>query len=241
MKNNKFTMQEVRDFWDSVADIYDIANDSVRETHDQRYQEALQYINTLQGLNVLNVWSRTGEMHEYLKCRNLDKYNILVNLEVSSNLIKKSIKRTGNVNYIQTDLNMLPVKDKSFDIVFSLETLEHCPSPTLFINELHRLLKDNGILVLSCPPAFAEIVLWIYEKFAFNHGEGPHRFPSSASVKKLFIESGFEIITHKGTLFLPFQNRFIQKIDKIITPIINCIGLSDLGIRQFYVVRKKRT
>jgi SAM-dependent methyltransferase len=37
------------------------------------------------------------------------------------------------------------------DIAVSFETLEHLPSPPVFLSELHRVLKPGGTLIVSTP------------------------------------------------------------------------------------------
>ena len=65
------------------------------------------------------------------------------------------------------------------------------------------MLKPGGRLVLSCPPATAELPLWIYELLLPNHGEGPHRFLSTREVKGLLHAAGLELERHESTLFIP--------------------------------------
>lgn len=45
----------------------------------------------------------------------------------------------------------LPFRDASFDIVFSSNVLEHIADISSFENEIHRVLKDNGIAVHVLP------------------------------------------------------------------------------------------
>lgn len=47
----------------------------------------------------------------------------------------------------------LPFADESFDVVTSFETLEHLYERAKFLSELHRVLKPNGVLLLSTPNA----------------------------------------------------------------------------------------
>ncbi len=49
------------------------------------------------------------------------------------------------------DIGALGFPDASFDTVFSLETIEHCPSPALAVVELARVLKPGGRLYLTTP------------------------------------------------------------------------------------------
>lgn len=45
----------------------------------------------------------------------------------------------------------LPFKNSTFDIVLSTEVMEHVSDPKLFLDEIHRVLKPNGHLVLTTP------------------------------------------------------------------------------------------
>src|SRR4030095_14399700 len=47
----------------------------------------------------------------------------------------------------------MPFEDKSFDLITSFETLEHFHERTAFLAELHRVLRPNGLLLLSTPNA----------------------------------------------------------------------------------------
>jgi SAM-dependent methyltransferase len=50
------------------------------------------------------------------------------------------------------DLNHpLPLPDKCFDVVVSVEGIEHLENPHLFLREVHRVLKDDGTLILTTP------------------------------------------------------------------------------------------
>jgi len=236
MGRRSFTCAEVRRFWDGVADIYEKANDNVREVHDQRYREAHAYFPREKPARILNVWSRTGELTDFLKEQGIDSF--VVNLELSLRMIRTGLVLGRQGHYVQSSLDDLPVGSGTVDLVVSLETLEHCPDPYRFLRELHRVLTPGGRLILSCPPRYAEIVLWIYERFAENHGEGPHEFLPSRTVKRLLKESGFELLHHRGTLFVPFQHRWARKVDQWCESILNRCRLSDLGIRQFYNARK---
>jgi SAM-dependent methyltransferase len=45
----------------------------------------------------------------------------------------------------------LPFSNPSFDIVYSIEVIEHLRCPYDFIDECYRILKPNGILIISTP------------------------------------------------------------------------------------------
>jgi SAM-dependent methyltransferase len=45
----------------------------------------------------------------------------------------------------------LPFEAASFDIVVSFETIEHIEEQAAFLDEIRRVLRPDGVLILSCP------------------------------------------------------------------------------------------
>ena len=52
---------------------------------------------------------------------------------------------------IISDITQIPELDASFDAVMCIEVLEHVPYPTEALRELSRLLRPDGVLILSAP------------------------------------------------------------------------------------------
>lgn len=52
---------------------------------------------------------------------------------------------------IVSDITAIPEPDGAFDAIMCIEVLEHVPNPILALRELARLLKPNGILILTAP------------------------------------------------------------------------------------------
>lgn len=67
----------------------------------------------------------------------------------------------------------LPFADRSFDIVFSSNVLEHCPHVEPFQNEIHRVLADGGRAIHVLP--FASWRFWsIITHFVRRLSRSPH-------------------------------------------------------------------
>lgn len=54
------------------------------------------------------------------------------------------------------DITAIPEPEASFDAILCTEVLEHVPDPTMALDEFTRLLKPNGVLILTAP--FASLV-----------------------------------------------------------------------------------
>lgn len=50
-----------------------------------------------------------------------------------------------------SDITSIPAADASFDAILCSEVLEHVPEPTHALTEFARLLKPDGILILTAP------------------------------------------------------------------------------------------
>ncbi len=57
----------------------------------------------------------------------------------------------NKITFIQSDGCNLPFKDNTFDMVYSIDVIEHILDDILFLSENYRVLKNNGIAVLGTP------------------------------------------------------------------------------------------
>jgi SAM-dependent methyltransferase len=90
------------------------------------------------------------------------------------------------------DGRRLPFEDKSFDTVLNVQVLEHTPEPGALVREMARVLKDDGLLILSAP-------------FDFRLHEQPHDYfrYTPHGLRVLCDQAGLEIVeVHKhGSLW----------------------------------------
>jgi len=56
-----------------------------------------------------------------------------------------------NLEYLNASCLDLPFEDQSFDVIVSFETLEHLAEQEQMISEFNRVLKADGMLIISTP------------------------------------------------------------------------------------------
>jgi SAM-dependent methyltransferase len=64
---------------------------------------------------------------------------------------RASYATIANLEFRQADCAALPFADASFDAVVSFETIEHIQAQETFLDEVSRVLRPDGLFVLSSP------------------------------------------------------------------------------------------
>lgn len=109
------------------------------------------------------------------------------------------------------DLNLpLPYDDKSFQVVTLIEVLEHIMNAETLVEEIFRILADDGTFLLSTPN-------YAFYKHRLNGvfgksppEEGKHfRFFIRRKLKKLLISRGFKIIKKNSFGYVPLFNKVL--------------------------------
>jgi 2-polyprenyl-6-hydroxyphenyl methylase/3-demethylubiquinone-9 3-methyltransferase len=97
-----------------------------------------------------------------------------------------------------------------FDVVSSMEVIEHVTDPAAFIAELARHLKPGGLLLLSTPNRTAASRLFLVEA-AERLGQVPrgthdwHQFLTPAELTALLADAGLGVMEMQGIAFSPLK------------------------------------
>ena len=105
-------------------------------------------------LKVLNVGSGTSE---YYKRQQPNIWNDLLKplMDLGHEVTNLDIKSGDGVD-ISAPLHKIPVADKTYDVVLFSSVLEHIKPEHIeeSINQIHRILKDDGIVIASVPASY---------------------------------------------------------------------------------------
>lgn len=112
-----------------------------------RLKVILNYVSNLE--SALEVGCGYGGMTSVLN----ETFKKLSAIDISKNAIEHchSLPKLKGVDLSIMDSNDLVFPDNTFDLVTIFDVLEHLQEPNITIKNIYRVLKQNGILILSTP------------------------------------------------------------------------------------------
>ena len=135
-------MQEHKDFWDKNAGRYDRFMRKDRAAYDEMY-ELIRPI--VRHKTVLELATGTGLIAKHI-------VNAAAHIEAtdaSPEMIAEAKRdnRSAKLYFSVQDMFCLPYANQSFDVVIVSNALHIVPQPEKALAEIHRVLKDGGVLI----------------------------------------------------------------------------------------------
>lgn len=201
------------------------------------------------GKKALNVGCG-GSLHKLVSKPYFDKEYDMIGVDISEEYLKQ-FNQIFNTEVIQANSMALPFKKNSFDLINFTDLVEHLHHPLLGLSEAQRVLRVNGIIILTTnnhcaisfrclnPLIFIEkIISLYYDKilpsrtilgqwldFNFYHTEF-----SKNEIISLIKAAGFEILT--------FETQFpdLEKLSKLFKK----FPLLRFMCNEFWIIGKKK-
>ena len=117
------------------------------------YEHMARYIfaaNFVKDKNVLDAGCGSGYGADFLASRGA-KYVLGVDISSEAIAYAQEHYRRNNLEYLVMDVTNLRLDDKSFDVIVAFEVIEHLHDQEKFLAEVRRVLKDDGLLIISTP------------------------------------------------------------------------------------------
>jgi SAM-dependent methyltransferase len=109
----------------------------------------------------------------------------------------------------------IELNDQSLDAVLSTQVLEHVENPTHYLAEAHRVLKADGLLILTTHG------YWMFHPDPTDFWRW-----TSTGLQKVVIEAGFEVVYFQGIIgraamgLQLFQDGLLFKVPAILRPLL---------------------
>ena len=118
------------------------------------YSKIMEYINTdsnYDKINMLDAGSGITFFPYFIQSEIKDSNVICCDIDENLEIIFNNVnKRSENpVSFYNSDIGNIPFEDNYFSIIYSISVLEHSQNFEETIKEFYRLLKPNGVLLIT--------------------------------------------------------------------------------------------
>ncbi len=171
-----------------------------------RLSERLDYIN-LKPSTILDIGCGTGKGIKKLT-KHYSKAKV-IGFDLAFNMLKQSKKEFGLFNktrLINADMENLPIKDDSFDLIFSNLALQWVNDLEQTLKEFKRIGRSNGLLMFT---TFGPNTLWELNESWHKLDKKPHvhRFIDMHDIGDILVGSGFaEPVMDSETIIMQYPN-----------------------------------
>jgi len=217
--DDKIIMDDFMEVWHQKLNKKNVY--SLFENFNHNYCAKSKFLNKIEKkINTLEMGCGIGTHVDY---EDLKKQNYYV-VDIRANMLNQVKKKNLEVNIIESDIQKkLNFENKYFDRIHAIHVFEHLPKLPDCIDEVYRLLNDNGILqiVIPCDPG---ILYGICRQFSAKRiYEKKYKKNYSHFIKREHINSPEEILGVIKEKFKLVEKKFFP----FLVPIVNlnlCIG-----------------
>ena len=128
----------------------------------------------------------------------------VVSVDIGRSLVARTIARAQSRGFAG-DACRLAIRDATFDLVISSEMLEHTPTPTRAVLELARVLRPNGLLVLTTPNRVWQAPVRAASRMGLRPFHGLENFVGWRELETACSAAGLDILDHVGFHPWPFH------------------------------------
>lgn len=130
---------------------------------------------------------------------------------VSLDISPRLLGRTENDRRVRASALRLPFADGSLPLVVSSECIEHTPDPIAAVQEMVRVLRPGGVLMLTCPNRAWRWTVPLATRLGLRYFSGLENWPSRHRVRVALMAAGADILVDEGLYLLPFQLRSLWR------------------------------
>ncbi len=195
---------------------------------NRRTREVAQAIESYYPLpvSILDLGAAEGAMLSRLK-KHFPQARCL-GIEYSRELI--SINQDKEIEIIQGDIQKIPFDNESFDVAVATAVIEHLPQPLAMVSEARRVLKKNGLFILTTPDPFFDKIADFLSK---DETAGHQETFDLTRLRSIFEKYGFRVMKAEKFMVSPMGMPGELAIEKIFRLFkINFLMLNQIIVGQ---------
>lgn len=219
-------------FYDSIAADFDrIMNRYDLQRRLATVYEILLGRFDLTGRRLLDAGCGTG----WFSLRAQQRGAIVTALDIGPKLLEQ-VRRKCRVKTVCGNVLDMQFEDGCFDVVVSSECIEHTRNPRRAVQELIRVCRPGGLIVITSNNRFWYWLCALANKYRLRPYEGLELWPGWAEFRSWMEQPNTHLVEMRGIHLFPFQVRllhpllkFMDRFGRFLGPL--CVNQAALAVK----------
>ena len=235
-----------REHWDRVAEQFPDLFPAVSTQYYRRVEIALlqRTVPSWRGLRVLklDLWNEavnTRILH-WMQDQGAEVYG----LDLSTVTVRRARRNAPSagpaMHLVQADIRALPFASESFDLVYTMGTIEHVEEYRQVVCDVYRVLKPGSRAIIGVPhfwdPFLRPLIVGVLELFG-RYPYSPEKAFSWPELRRVVAAAGFAVEQRAGILAIPGIIRMADTF--LFRRGIRLNGLASLSLWPFGVLERR--
>lgn len=211
-----------RDFWAGVGEHFpDLAGAvSTRYYSDNERRLFTEHFPALEGLRILktDLWdeAKNTRILVWASHQGARTYGVDISEPIVIQARAEFERGPGPPHFLKGavgDVRALPFLDASFDVIYSMGTIEHFEETERAVEEMARVLKPGGRAIVGVPnrhdPFLRPLLATVLQAVGL-YGYGYEKSYSRRALRQMLEEAGLDVIAETAILFIPGWLRMLD-------------------------------
>jgi SAM-dependent methyltransferase len=201
---------EYLEFWDSVGETFPSLKGAASTAYYFACERTLlkQFFPELRGRSLFktDLWdeAKNTEILRWAADQGARPFGVDIAPDVVQEA--RAVLKNHRPGFAMGDVRALPFGDDSFDLIYSMGTIEHFPEFYQAVKEIFRVLKPGGTAIIGVPnkrdPFLRPLMVDLLNRFGL-YAYGMEKSFTHGELQGLLRSAGFEIQGQSGILFIP--------------------------------------
>lgn len=163
----------------------------------------------------LDLWNEAinTRILEWVSAEGADAYGLDLSHVVANRALHNSRGEQFDISIVRADIREVPFRDQSFDVVYTMGTIEHIAEYKHALREIHRVLRVGGTAIIGVPnfwdPFLRPLIVAVMELLG-RYPYAPEKSFTWRELRRDVEEAGLDVREMTGILALPGVLRMLD-------------------------------
>lgn len=198
--------------WDRVASSVPDFSGAPSTQYYRRCEIALfeRSVGDLRGKKVLklDLWNEAinTRILDWVRSQGAQVVGLDLSRVVAFRARKNAVRNGHSPALLRADIRELPFPEGSFDVVYTMGTIEHIDEYKDALQEIHRVLRPGGRAIIGVPHKWdlflRPLMVWVLTAFG-KYLYAPEKSFSAGELRRDVEATGLQVVERTGILTLP--------------------------------------